>query len=501
MAETTITVVMIDSRSDTHPQWVSVAISSVKSQIYPVDLIVVDNREKSKTIGKCWNEAVREAKTEWILFMGDDDWLSPDYTQMLNYWASRVKAQWISSYMTIFREDKMSEISTIARMCTGMIKREYLLENPFNENLKHGIDREYHERAYNKGVYPFVIHYHYGYHYRQHDETRARENGAIPLKIEQGDIYVISRYEAHTRSIYQYFKNNDYSITLSNRFDGKIARSAKLIWCDWGDENAVTVGDFESNAQKILRIHAYEAFTDKIYHIPFHNFDQVIFVAEHIKEYVEKKIGKIENAMVIPNAVDLNAFTIAPGKQVNNKIAYAGELSRKKGLQLLIFIAEHFPGYAFHVAGKFNEPDMAEFFYNKAPANIFIEPFSYDLNTFFADKTYFLLPSPREGCPVTPLQAMASGLQPLIYGAVGMEKIFTNTEVFHNLNELSDLLERPVHFEDNRMFIHQNFNVDFIYPIWENLIGNISEYHQGKSKAENPGGFSNRVFIDAGIAQ
>lgn len=470
---TLITVVMIDSRSDRHPDWVQTAINSVKKQTYPVKFLVVDNVGRKKTIGQCWNEAVKHINTPWTFFLGDDDWISPDLCGLFAYYAQRPDLQHAVSFttnMTVYREEaKETRTKELPRPHTGCWKTEYLRKYPFNEKLEKGIDREYIEEVEKRGDTKILIHYHAGYHYRQHDDYSCA--GKISLKPQSGEIYINSRYPIHVSNIAERLKK-DYSVTLDNHpFDPLSTRGAKLWFCDWGNENAAAMGSYETDVPKILRIHAYEVFTQLLHHIPFDNYDMVIFVAEHIKEYAEKVLNRtIEQAMVIPNAVSMETFRIPEGKQLNNKIAYAGELSRKKGLPLLMFIAEHFPEYEFHLAGKFNEPDMAEFFYQKAPGNIYLEPFSYDLNKFFEDKTYYLHTSPREGCPVTPLQAMAAGLQPLIYDAIGMQDIFTSTQTFSNLHDLQDLLTWPVNFVSNRGFVNQNHNIEFIYPIWENLI-------------------------------
>lgn len=481
-----ITVVMIDSRSDRHPDWVQTAINSVKKQTYPVKLLVVDNIGRKKTIGQCWNEAVKHVNTPWTFFLGDDDWISPDLCGLFAYYIQRRDLQHAVSFttnMTVYREEGQETRSKeLPRPHTGCWKTEYLRKYPFNEKLQKGIDREYIEEVEKRGDTKILIHYHAGYHYRQHDDYSCA--GKISLKPQSGEIYINSRYPIHVSNIAERLKK-DYSVTLDNHpFDPLSTKGAKLWFCDWGNENAAAMGNYEADVPKILRIHAYEVFTQLLHHIPFERFDTVIFVADHIKEYAEKVLQqKIEQAMVIPNGVDLNAFTIPQGKRPNNKIAYAGELSRKKGLPLLMFIAPHFPEYEFHVAGKFNEPDIAEFFHKKASPNIFIEPYSYNLNKFFADKTYYLHTSPREGCPVTPLQAMAAGLQPLIYDAIGMQEIFTNTETFSNVLDLAHLLGLPVHFEDNRAFVHQNHNIEFIYPLWENLIHGYIESRNIKASA------------------
>ena len=466
-----ITVVMIDSRSYLHPEMVEVAINSVKKQYHPVDLIVVNNLNLSNTIGKCWNTAVAQAETEWVLFMGDDDWLSRDYTYCLNKFVEeKPYFDAVTTGMTFYNPTGV-QIET-SQQNTGMWKREYLLKHPFNEKLKKGIDREYVEEAGKRDVRVGHLVYHHGIFVRVHD-TGAHLTKRPQVVKPPKDIYVNSRYSSFIQPVVERLKYQGYDVALDNHdFDIRWTENCGVIWCDWADNNAYQISKMKTKARRILRLHSYEAYTPQIHYIDFDAFDKVVFVAEHVKDYVERQLArKIENAVVIPNGVDMEAFTIAPGKAHNNRVAYAGELSRKKGLPLLLMVAEQFPQYEFHVAGKFTEPDMAEYFQRTKPANIFLEPYSYNLNEFFADKTYFMLTSPREGCNVTTLQAMAAGLYPLVYQHVGADKIFPHYSVWRSMKKLKTIFEftnlRP---EDHREFVAERYDFEMMYAKFKDVM-------------------------------
>ena len=68
-----ISVVMIDSRSDKHPDWVQVAVQSIERQNVEVELVVVNNIGRKRTIGECFNLGVEDATGEYCFFIGDDD--------------------------------------------------------------------------------------------------------------------------------------------------------------------------------------------------------------------------------------------------------------------------------------------------------------------------------------------------------------------------------------------------------------------------------------------
>ena len=143
-----ISVVVINSRGSLHPDWVQTCLDSIERQsLDNVELIVIDNLDRGKTIGKCWNEGVRKSKNDYVFFLGDDDWVSRDLLFVLLQYALENSnfVNW-TTFMTTFDEDTKL-YAPLQRQHTGMWKKEYLLKYPFNENLLKGIDREYVEEV------------------------------------------------------------------------------------------------------------------------------------------------------------------------------------------------------------------------------------------------------------------------------------------------------------------------------------------------------------------
>ena len=138
--EPKISFVVIDSRSDEHPQWVVASIDSVRKQNIPVELIVVNNIGRKKSIGQCYNEGVRAAKCDLVAFVGDDDYIAFELGELLWRWFEDAKIREsnivrVSTGMTAFN-DETGDNFPINREWTGCWKRDYLLKYPFNEELK-----------------------------------------------------------------------------------------------------------------------------------------------------------------------------------------------------------------------------------------------------------------------------------------------------------------------------------------------------------------------------
>lgn len=458
---------MVDSRSDVHPDWVQLAKDSVKKQpIEDIDLIVIDNIGKKKTVGACWNEGVKKAKYDLVLFLGDDDWLSMDYCSILiQYALSNPNYVMWTTNMTAF-DEKTKLYTFLTRICTGMWRKNYLIKYPFNEQLKRGIDREYIQEMQKRGDQGYTINHHFGYYYRKHEDYSLA--GKMTFTTENPQIYVLASGRNFIDPLVERWRKGKKVFVSTEEFNPLMADEAEVIFCEWLRQDAIAASKYECKAKKILRLHAYEAFSELIYYADFSKFDVVIFVAEHIKDFVESKVGKIPNAVVIPVGIGINGYD-PKGKIRNNKIAYAGEISRKKGIGELLFIAKNLPEYEFYIAGKFNEEDVARHLNEKKPDNVFIEPYSYDLPKFFEDKTYIINTSLREGNPITILEGMSYGLKPLVKDWVGAKEIY-GEYTYGDLDELKLLLYDSYKPEEYKKFVKDNYNFEDTYKEIEKLL-------------------------------
>lgn len=474
-----LSVVIIDSRSDNHPEWTNTSIKSIEAQDIPIELIVVNNVGRKHTIGKCWNLGVQQASCDWVAFVGDDDYVSFDYCRTLNNWINDVENRGsnvvnVATYMTFF-QDESGERTFKAQQSTGVWRKEYLLQFPFNEELKSGVDREYIEESIKRGALSLLIEYYFGYFYRKfpkdYDYSCA---GEVTFIEHPRDYYFLTSNRIFLDSITKRFKKTvgEDNIIISPHTTNEMIHEAKVIWVEWANEKAVEIQNSDTKAYKILRLHAYEAFSDTIKKLDLNKFDKVIFIDEYIKDYVERQYGKVKGAVVIPNGVEVDRYSIAPDKKKNNKIAFAGYLTRKKGIGELILLAESFPEYEFHLAGRYQEDDIADYFNHKTPKNVFVSEWKYDtaMADFYADKTFILNTSLRESQGMTLMEGMASGLKPIIRGWLGSKDVYPEEFIYNNVEEFRNILEGDYKPGEYRKFVIENYSIDNIYPKLEELL-------------------------------
>ena len=477
MNELKISAIIVDSRGDTHPDWVETAVQSIRDQIRPPDEVVyIQNRERKMTIGECYNLAVQQAKYDYVIFLDDDDWWASDYVLLHEIYAQRHPEciAW-TCYMMVFNDvdddpNKGKIYPLIDRIHRGIWRRDYLLKYPYNEKLPKGIDREHMEEVKKRGDKIYLNTNYFGYFYRKHSDYSCAAK--IKFTYVPKEILFNATQTNFIDPIAKKVGDNRCNV-LTHPFTAQMATDAKVIWCEWANDNAIKIANYEGDVKKYLRLHAYEAYNPIIHYIPFEKYDKVIFIAEHIKDYVEKVLHKkLDNAVIIKNGVDLNKFPFYKHEK-NNKIAWAGIINRKKGVDLLMFLAQNNPDYEFHVAGKYEEDDIAQWVNETKPENMFIHEYQYDIKEFFKDKTYILNTSPREGCPLTVLEGMACGLKPVINNWVGAQEIFEGG-VFKNNKEFREILEGEYIPGIYRKFIEDNHDLDKIY---ENQLKELFECH------------------------
>lgn len=372
--------------------------------------------------------------------------------------------------MTVFTQDGDTVTSaTVPRHHKGLLKREYLLKYPFDESLTNGVDRAWYDKLKLRGDLVIHIPYHYGYHYRQHNSHRARPTGNIELVQRAGDVHFHARQSNFIEPFYKELKKDMYCTLNDRKFTPDSVKGAKIVWCEFLDSDAIEISKY-SDARKILRLHAYEAFTDRIFYVDFDNFDKVIFVADHIKEYVESRLGrKLDNAIVVPNGIDLEKYNYSD-KEQNNKVVYAGSIERKKGIGELVLVAEHFPDYEFHCAGEYREEDVGEYLRSQKPDNLYFHGKVHDMAKFYQDYSYVINTSLREGNPVAVLEAMACGCKPIVRNWIGADKMLSPSWVWKDFGEIQTILGGVYDPEKYRNYVEQVYGFNLMYDKFKEII-------------------------------
>lgn len=247
---------------------------------------------------------------------------------------------------------------------------------------------------------------------------------------------------------------------------------ADICWFEWCDE-LIVYGSRPEAIKKVVicRLHSYEAFTSNINNVNWDLVDKVVFVADHIRDYVisQTKLLNREKTIVIPNGVKIEKC-IYRKKASGFNIAYVGYINYKKGPMLLLhtFKAIHDKDsrYKLYIAGQFQDGRDLLYFQQMIPEMglqdaVFFQGWQDDLNSWLIDKDYIICTSILESQNKSVMQAMCKGIKPLIHNFVGAKRIYPEKYIWNTIDEaVSMVLRKEYNSRDYRSYIIDNFSME-----------------------------------------
>jgi glycosyltransferase involved in cell wall biosynthesis/2-polyprenyl-3-methyl-5-hydroxy-6-metoxy-1,4-benzoquinol methylase len=262
---------------------------------------------------------------------------------------------------------------------------------------------------------------------------------------------------------------------------------ADICWFEWCDELVIYGSKHQMAEQKkiICRLHSYEAFTDYPDKVNWTNVDKVIFVAEHIKNYLLEKNGCIKNdrTIIIPNGINVDKYAFKQ-REPGYNIAYVGYINYKKGPMLLLHVFKAIfdkdSRYKLYIAGKYQDARYELYFKQMVKelgmqSNVFFEGWQENIDKWLEDKNYIISTSLLEGNPVGIMEAMSQGIKPVIHNFVGARRMYPAKYVWNTINEAVDMVisDRYDSFEYHD-FVKDKFSLDLQLKRVDLMISDIA---------------------------
>ncbi|MFQ5963016.1 MAG: glycosyltransferase [Candidatus Scalinduaceae bacterium] len=270
-------------------------------------------------------------------------------------------------------------------------------------------------------------------------------------------------------------------------------RWADIVWLEWANQLAIDLTNHISildGKRVICRLHRYEALAGFIQKIKWERINDLIFVAEHIRDISIRQVPKlpqlVNNIHVIPNGVNMDKFNFKQRKKGWN-IAYIGYIQYRKGPLLLLHTFQQLvlidKRYRLFVAGKFQDVHY-ELYFNQMiqemglGENIKFDGWikNQDISAWIEDKQYVICTSIHEGHPVGLMEAMACGLKPLIHNYVGARESYPGKYIWNTIPEFINMVT-----EDNydsmeyRKFIETHYSLEIQLERMDKIISRVSE--------------------------
>jgi len=245
-----------------------------------------------------------------------------------------------------------------------------------------------------------------------------------------------------------------------------------ISWFEWCDNLIVEASKLPKVCRLVCRLHRYEAFTRMPAQVDWSKVDILILVAHHIKDALKMQIPDMDervNVQVIYNGVNLKRFVYRERKKGYN-IAYIGYLNYRKNPSLLLqcirYLVDRDPRYVLHIAGRYQDMESKLYIDQMVGNldlrdNIVFHGWIDDLNSWLEDKHFLLSTSIHEGCPCGIMEAMASGLKPLIHNFFAAEELYPRKYIFNTLDEFANMVTSDDYSPaEYRKYIENNYSLE-----------------------------------------
>ena len=230
---------------------------------------------------------------------------------------------------------------------------------------------------------------------------------------------------------------------------------ADVVWLEWANELTISLTNHPNlldSKSVICRLHSYEALAGYVGKINWEKIDDLIFVAEHIKNIVLQQVAnlhnKVRNIHIVPNGVNLDKFFFRDRSKGKN-LAYLGHINYKKGPMLLLHAFRELiqvdKEYHLFIGGNFQDARYELYFSQMIKElglekNIHMDGWIKDVGAWLEDKHYIVCSSVLEGHPVALMEAMACGLKPVIHNFVGARDIYPEKYIWNTISEFIQII-------------------------------------------------------------
>ena len=283
--------------------------------------------------------------------------------------------------------------------------------------------------------------------------------------------------------IIQYLRFNGYAVQ-KYLWEGNnparmlsILRSSDLAWLEWGNDPIVEASNLPKFCPIINRIHGYEIYQDDRMKINWDNVDELIlifkssFFLSEFKKYADPNIEQKTNINIIPNPI--NSLIKFYERQKGYKIAFISRTHQDKNPLLMVDILEKLVSinrnYKIFMIGGIQDSELYLEVLEKIRQKGLTDNFVYDgiinnIEDWLIDKSYILCTSKLETQGVGIMEAMMSGIKPVLYDGSGLD-IYPEKYRFNTIDEaVSMILTDDYNSYEYREFVEKNYSSRVILP-------------------------------------
>ena len=283
----------------------------------------------------------------------------------------------------------------------------------------------------------------------------------------------------------------------------ELMKWSDISWFEWCTNLAV-IGSRQSKVCKnIIRLHRYEAYEQWPRLVNWTNIDDLVIVGNSfVKDALLSKVPYIESQTpiaTIPNGVNLEKFAYTDRTRGKN-IAFLSNLIMIENpafvLQCMQKLHYMDPGYRLFFGGQFQDETLEQYLRHLVAVLglhdvVFFDGRQEDVSSWLEDKHYIVSTSLIESQGMGLLEAMASGLKPVIHNFPGADQIYPSEFLFNIAEEFCEhILSEQYEPQKYRRFVEENYALKDQLPKINNLFtqleADIDSQQLGTPLYDNP---------------
>lgn len=281
----------------------------------------------------------------------------------------------------------------------------------------------------------------------------------------------------------------------------ELAAWADVVVCEWAGPNAAWYARHKRPGQRlVVRLHRVELYSGLTDDIAIEQVDRVVCVSPHYARLTRELTGwPADKVVVIPNAVDVDAFARDKLPGAAHHLGLIGASPRRKRLDLALDVLDQVravdPRFRLFIRSKmpWEQPwvwrdDEERGWFEQQFARIRSTPrlrdavvldgFGADVPSWLRGIGHVLSTSDDESFHLSPAEGMASGAQPLVRPWEGADTIYDPAWIAADPTTMArrvvEAARQPGRFvrigREARRTVREAFGLDVVLDAWERVL-------------------------------
>jgi glycosyltransferase involved in cell wall biosynthesis len=243
-----------------------------------------------------------------------------------------------------------------------------------------------------------------------------------------------------------YLKESNFSIIHTHGFKA-------LFYLKLTQTTQRHIHTHHGNTAHTFKVRLYEYLAE----VMMKRCDAVVAVSQAMKDELKQKGVSSDKIFLIPNMLSLHLSSISRRQpQGRYKFVFIGRLSLEKGLQDFIPLIK--PPIFLDVVGEGPmRKDLEEIVKkNKLENHVTFLGYKKDIRSILESSDALILPSHREGLPMTLIEAVCYGIPILASAVGGIPTIVSENGVLFTPQDKSSMKSAISHFLENYVYLSNN---------------------------------------------